>query len=155
MYNMMDNVVCYMWKLLREQNLRGLIRNLFFSIWYLYEMKWGALRWHSGKNPPVSAGDTKDASLIPGSGRFPREGNDNPLQYSCIENSMVRGIHWVTKSWTWLSIHFSLNLFDEYYMLYLSQVIMLYIINLYSAVCQLYLNKIGRKKLNVITERCL
>ena len=29
--------------------------------------------------------------LIPGSGRFPGEGNGNPLQYSCLENSMDRG----------------------------------------------------------------
>ena len=32
------------------------------------------------KNPPANAGD---ASLIPGSGRSPGEGNGNPLQYSC------------------------------------------------------------------------
>ena len=39
------------------------------------------------KNPPVSAGD---ADSIPGSGRSPGEGNANPLQHSCLENSMVR-----------------------------------------------------------------
>ena len=31
-----------------------------------------------------------DADLIPGSGRSPRGGNGNPLQYSCLENSMNR-----------------------------------------------------------------
>jgi len=31
------------------------------------------------KNMPTNAGDTKDVNLIPGSGRSPREGNDNPL----------------------------------------------------------------------------
>ena len=31
-----------------------------------------------------------DLGLIPGSGRFPREGNDYPLKYSCLENSMDR-----------------------------------------------------------------
>ena len=40
------------------------------------------------KNPPASAGDT---GLIPGSGRYPGEGNGHPLQYSCLENSMDRG----------------------------------------------------------------
>ena len=40
------------------------------------------------KNPPVNAGD---AGLIPGSGRSPGERNCNPLQYSCLENSMDRG----------------------------------------------------------------
>ena len=51
------------------------------------------------KNPPVNV---RDAGLIPGSGRSPGEGNDNPLQYSCQENSMDRGawqtiVHRVTK----------------------------------------------------------
>ena len=32
--------------------------------------------------------------LIPGSGRFPGKGNGNPLQYSCLENSMERGAWW-------------------------------------------------------------
>ena len=46
-----------------------------------------------------------DPGLIPGSGRFPGEGNDNPLQYSCLENSMDRRAWWptvhdVAKSWT-------------------------------------------------------
>ena len=31
------------------------------------------------KNPPASAGDTRDAGSIPGSGRCPGKGNDNPL----------------------------------------------------------------------------
>ena len=40
------------------------------------------------KNLPVNAGDRRDISLISGSGRSPGEGNSNPLQYSCLENSM-------------------------------------------------------------------
>ena len=43
------------------------------------------------KNPPANAGDIRDMGLIPGSGRCPREGNDNPLQYSWLENPMNRG----------------------------------------------------------------
>ena len=35
------------------------------------------------KNPPANAGDARDMGSIPGSGRFPREGNGNLLQYSC------------------------------------------------------------------------
>ena len=46
------------------------------------------------KNLPAKAGDTGDASLIPGSGRSPGVGDDNPLQYSCLENSMNRGAWW-------------------------------------------------------------
>ena len=35
------------------------------------------------KNLPANAGDTRDASLTPGLGRCPGEGNGSPLQYSC------------------------------------------------------------------------
>ena len=45
----------------------------------------------SGKEPLANAGDIRDAGLIPGSGRYPGGGNDNPLQYSCLENPMDRG----------------------------------------------------------------
>ena len=48
------------------------------------------------KNPPASAGDIGDAGSISGSGRFPGEGNDNPLQCSCLENPMDRGVWWAT-----------------------------------------------------------
>ena len=43
------------------------------------------------KNPPANAGDVVS---IPGSGRSPGEGNDNPLQYSCLENPMERRAWW-------------------------------------------------------------
>ena len=51
----------------------------------------------------AAAEGTGDPGLIPESERFPRKGNDNPLQYSCLENSMDReswwaAIHWVTES---------------------------------------------------------
>ena len=42
------------------------------------------------KNPPANAGDSGDTGSIPGLGRSPGEGNGNPLQYSCLENSMDR-----------------------------------------------------------------
>ena len=45
------------------------------------------------KNLPANAGDV---GLIPGSGRYPGEGNGNPLQYSCLENPMDRGAWWAT-----------------------------------------------------------
>ena len=41
------------------------------------------------KNPSADAGNTRDMSLIPGSGRAPGEGHGNPLQHSCLENSMT------------------------------------------------------------------
>ena len=43
------------------------------------------------KNPPANAEDIRDVGLIPGLGRSPGRGNDNPLQYSCLENPMERG----------------------------------------------------------------
>ena len=57
------------------------------------------------KNPPANAVDTADLGSVPGSGRSPGEGNGNPLQYSCLENSMDRGswwatVHGITKTWT-------------------------------------------------------
>ena len=48
------------------------------------------------KNPPASAGDARDEGSIPGSGRSPGEGNGNPLQYSCLKNSMDGGAWWAT-----------------------------------------------------------
>ena len=46
------------------------------------------------KNPPANAGDIRDTGSIPGLGRFPGEGNGNPLQYSCLGNPMDRGAWW-------------------------------------------------------------
>ena len=42
------------------------------------------------KNMPANVRDAGDAGSIPGSGRSPGEGNDNPLQYSSLENPMDR-----------------------------------------------------------------
>ena len=64
------------------------------------------------KNPPATAGDAGDMGSIPGLGISPGGGNGNPLQYSCLENSMDRGdwwaiVHGVTENWIlflWLSI---------------------------------------------------
>jgi len=43
------------------------------------------------KNTSANAGNARDVDLIPGSGRSPAEGSGNPVQYSCLENSMDRG----------------------------------------------------------------
>ena len=48
------------------------------------------------KNPPAKAGDTRNMDSVPGSERSPGVGNGNPLQYSCMENSMDRGAWWAT-----------------------------------------------------------
>ena len=49
-----------------------------------------------GEESSCSAGDTGDASSVPGLERSPGGGNDNPLQYSCLENPLVRGAGWAT-----------------------------------------------------------
>ena len=46
------------------------------------------------KNPLANAGDVRDTSSIPGSGRSPGGGHGNPLQYSRLENPMDRGAWW-------------------------------------------------------------
>ena len=55
------------------------------------------------KNLPANAGDARDTGSIPGLARSPGEGNGNPLQYSCLGNSIGRGawpatVHGVPKS---------------------------------------------------------
>ena len=49
-----------------------------------YVQVWG---FHSGSEVKESACNAVDPDLIPGSGRSPGKENDNPLQYSCLENS--------------------------------------------------------------------
>ena len=46
------------------------------------------------KNPSANAGDM---GSVPGLGRSPGGGNDNPLQYSCLGNPMDRGAWWATR----------------------------------------------------------
>ena len=60
------------------------------------------------KNLPANTGDIRYVGLIPGLGRSPGGGHGNPLQYSCLQNSMDRGawqatVNGVTKSQTQLN----------------------------------------------------
>ena len=55
------------------------------------------------KNMPANVGDVRDAGLIPGLGKSPGGGHDDPLRYSCLENPMDRGawratVHGVAQS---------------------------------------------------------
>ena len=66
---------------------------------------WLTLIFPGGSNGKASAYNAGDLGLIPGLGRFPGEGNDHPLQYSCLKNPMDEGAWWaavygVVKSWT-------------------------------------------------------
>ena len=62
------------------------------------------------KDLPAKARYARDKGSIPRSGRSPGEGSGNPLQYSCLENSMDRGagwaiVHGVAKSWSRVTRH--------------------------------------------------
>ena len=69
----------------------------------LYMLTWAhllssppSLGFPGGSDGKESAHNVGDTSMIPGSGRSPREGNGYLLQYSCLENSMDRGASWAT-----------------------------------------------------------
>ena len=67
-----------------------------------------SLGFPGGSDGKQSACNAGDGSWIPGSGRSPGEGSDNPLQCSCLESSMYRGgwqttVHGFAKSQTQLS----------------------------------------------------
>ena len=74
---------------------------LHFDCFFLYQR--GSPSCLSCKESTCSAGATGYRSSIPGSRRSPGEGNDNPLQYSCLENPIDKGfwraiVHEVSKS---------------------------------------------------------
>ena len=54
--------------------------------------------WLSGKKSTCNAGDARDMGLIPKSGRSPRGGHGNPLQYSCLGNPMDRNLY-IREKW--------------------------------------------------------
>ena len=70
---------------------------------YFHELPW----WLRGKEPACNAGDV---GSIPGSGKTPGEGNGNPPQYSCLENSTDRGAWW---SQSWMLVTFSFILLRQ------------------------------------------
>ena len=56
--------------------------------------------WLSSKESTLDAEDAGDTGSIPGLGRSPGRGHGNPLQYSCLENTMDRGAWWVQSDTT-------------------------------------------------------
>ena len=61
-----------------------------------YILSWASSWVLVVKNPPARAGGVRDSGSIPGLERSPGGGNGNPLQYSCLENPMDRGVWWAT-----------------------------------------------------------
>ena len=59
--------------------------------WTELNLPWASQVAKVVKNPPADAGDTRNSGSIPGSGRSPGGRHGNPLQHSCLENSIDRG----------------------------------------------------------------
>ena len=81
------------------------------------------LGFPGGSDGKEATCNVEDLGSIPGLGTSSGEGNDYPLQYSCLENSMNRGawrvtVHGVAKTWTHLShFHFQDNFREKSYVL--------------------------------------
>ena len=69
---------------------------VFISLGYLPRSGIAGWDFSGGSDGKASAYNAGDPGSIPGSGRSPGEGNGNPLQYSCLENSMDREAWWAT-----------------------------------------------------------
>ena len=77
-------------------------------------------QWLSIKESAGNAGDAGDSGSVLGSGRSPGGGNGNPLQYSCLDNPMVRGawqntVHGITKNPTllkWLNMRVFMSIYS-------------------------------------------
>ena len=63
---------------------------LFF--WFIHLFLWGCIDFPGGSDDKASVYNVRDLGSIPGLGRFPGEGNGNPLQYCCLENPMDGGV---------------------------------------------------------------
>ena len=89
--------------------LFNILRSVFDCFSSSVKSLWASPVAQLVKNPLANAEDAKAAGLISGLGRSSGEGNDNPFQYSCLENSMDRGAWWLqslgSQSHTWLSTH--------------------------------------------------
>ena len=79
-----SNCPCFYWII----NICLLVNHLFLQM--LVGIPGGAVV----KSPPARAGDARDAGSVLGLGRSPGGGNGNPLQCSCLENSIDRGAWW-------------------------------------------------------------
>ena len=65
---------------------KSVTRRVSFNL--IWQRSWGAPLFPGGSDGRASLYNAGDLGSIPGSGRFPEEGNGNPLQYSCLENPM-------------------------------------------------------------------
>ena len=68
---------------------KSVTRRVSFNL--IWQRSWGAPLFPGGSDGKASVYNGGDLGSIPGSGRFPGEGNGNPLQYPCLENPMDGG----------------------------------------------------------------
>jgi len=68
--------------------------NIRVMIWYMCILQRASQVVLVVKKSPADRGDVRDVGLIPGSRRSPGGEHDNPLQYSCLENSIDRRAYW-------------------------------------------------------------
>ena len=78
------------WALL---GVRWYLRVCYFILFYWSIVAFPVVKKNK-KQLPATAREPRDMGSIPGSGRSSGVGNGNPLQYSCLENSMDRGAWW-------------------------------------------------------------
>ena len=101
------NYIQYLVLTYNGKNQNIYIHTCTYTLYILYTYIYGLHQWLSSKESACNAGDTGDAGLIPGLGRSPWGRHGDPLQYSCLENSMDSGdrrvtVHGVAESWIWL-----------------------------------------------------
>ena len=91
---------CSPWDLKESDTTEWLNSNRFtrlsvfkgIDLFLLIPVVYGPVSGPGGSDGKASVYNVGDLGLIPGSGRFPGEGNSNPLQYSCLENPMDWGV---------------------------------------------------------------
>ena len=86
------------WRFFLRNNFRKWNLNYFIKVIVKKSSEHTRLLWGfpGGSNGKESACNAGDLDLIPGSGRSPGEGKGDPLQCSCLDNSMDRGAWWAT-----------------------------------------------------------
>ena len=90
---------------LKRLSSRSSSRTELSKTWWQFRVQWTSQVALVVKNPPTNSGDTRDVGWIPGSGRSPAEGNGNPLQLSCLGNSLDRGTWQATVHGSWRIRH--------------------------------------------------
>ena len=77
------------------KHLSFMLKNIKNIFYYGYVLPYS---FPGGSDGKASVCNVEDPGSIPGPGRSPGEGSGNPLQYSCLENSMDGGACWATQS---------------------------------------------------------